>query len=141
MKKYLNTGFNQELVNLWLLVFRVLIAVLMLRHGIPKFIDLIDGGDIQFANPIGIGPAASLILVVFAEALCSILIGIGLGTRLATIPQIINMLVIFFIVHGSDPFGRKELPLMYLLVYITILVLGGGKYSVDYLIAGNTSRK
>jgi putative oxidoreductase len=34
-------------------------------------------------------------------------------------------------VHAADPFARKELALMYLLAYITILVAGPGKYSVD----------
>ena len=65
------------------------------------------------------------------------LIGIGLGTRLATIPLMITMLVAAFIGHGADPFGRKETALLYLMIYLTIFVIGSRKYSIDYLISSS----
>ncbi|MCK4989247.1 MAG: DoxX family protein, partial [Bacteroidales bacterium] len=95
---------------------------------------LLAGGEIQFGNPLGVGPALSLILVVFAEFVCSIFIGIGLGTRLASIPLMFTMFVAAFISHGADPFGRKEMALLYLLFYLTLLVVGSRKYSIDYLL-------
>ena len=76
----------------------------------------------------------SLALTVFAEFFCSILIIIGFGTRLATIPLIVTMIVAVFIQHASDPFQRMELGLMFLFAYLTILVAGPGKYSVDGMI-------
>ena len=39
-------------------------------------------------------------------------------------------------VKGADPFGRKELALIYLVAFLMILLLGGGKYSVDKMITG-----
>lgn len=120
-------------LNIWLLTLRVAVSALMLTHGIPKFLNLISG-DIQFGDPFGIGPMATLILVVFAEIICSILLILGLKTRLASIPLIINMAVSAFYIHGSDPIGKKELALLYLLIYGTIFVFGGGKYSIDKLI-------
>jgi putative oxidoreductase len=45
------------------------------------------------------------------------------------------MLVAAFIAHGSDPFGKKELALLYLVIFIFLLFTGSGKYSVDYLIS------
>jgi putative oxidoreductase len=109
----------------------------MITHGLPKLTKLLDEGDIQFGDPLGIGAALSLVLVVFAEFFCSILIGIGLGTRLATIPLMITMAVAAFISHAPDPFRRKEMALLYLLIYILLLIVGSGKYSVDQIISKN----
>ena len=134
MKRLFQVGAREEYVNLLLLIMRLSIAVFMLTHGWPKFSRLLEGGEIQFGDPIGLGPAVSLILVVFAEFLCSVLIGIGLGTRLATIPLMTTMIVAAFVAHSSDPFGRKEVALLYLIYYITLFVLGSGKYSIDYLL-------
>ena len=139
IKELFNTTFNTKLVNVWLLLLRVFTAAFMLSHGYPKLVKLMEGGEIKFADPIGIGPEASLILAVFSEFFCSILIGLGLFTRLATFPLIITMSVAAFISHAADPFGRKELALMYLLLYISMLVFGGGKYSVDKIISNRMS--
>lgn len=134
MKKLFQISVNQNYLNIMVLVLRISIAFFMIRHGLPKLEKLIAGGEIKFANPFGLGPAISLALVVFAEFFCSILIGIGLGTRLATIPLIITMLVAAFITHGGDPIGKKESALMYLLIYLVLLVVGSGKFSLDYLL-------
>ncbi len=123
--------FNQRYLDYWLLVFRIAIAVFMMNHGYAKLTKLIDG-DLSFANPIGVGETASLILVVFSEFFCSLFIGLGALTRLASIPLIITMAVAAFITHGGDPFAKKEMALVYLLIYITILILGPGKYSIDW---------
>lgn len=106
----------------------------MLTHGLPKFYKLMAGGEIQFREVFGMSAAVSLSLAVFAEVICSTFVFVGLATRAATIPLIITMLTAAFIAHADDPFGKKELPLMYSLIYITILILGSGKYSIDYLL-------
>lgn len=91
-------------------------------------------GNMQFGDPYGLGAEVSLVLAAFAEGICSILVILGLGTRLAVIPLIFTMVTVVFVVHGNDPFGRQELPLLYLLVYITLLITGAGKYSIDQII-------
>ena len=107
----------------------------MLTHGYPKLQSLL-GDNPQFADPFGIGQVPSLALTVFAEFVCSILIIIGLATRFATIPLIITMLVAIFQAHGADPFGKKELAVLYLIMFIGFFVLGPGRYSIDYLVGG-----
>ncbi|MCB1121223.1 MAG: DoxX family protein [Verrucomicrobiae bacterium] len=134
MKKLLfSNQFNTPLADIWLVLLRVFSAAFMLTHGYPKLTRLFAEGEIQFGDPIGIGPAASLTLAVFAEFFCSILVGLGLFTRLAAIPLMITMSVAAFIAHGADPFGRKEMALLYLLLFTTLLVFGAGKYSLDRL--------
>lgn len=130
----LSTGTNEVYLDLVVLILRLSIAALMIRHGLPKLSKLLEGGEIQFADPIGVGATFSLVLAVFSEFLCSIFIAIGLGTRLASIPLIITMFVAAFISHGADPFGRKELALLYLLFYFILLIVGSRKFSIDFLI-------
>jgi len=134
MKKLFQTGTREEYLNILVLLLRISIAAFMITHGWPKLTKLLAGGEIQFGDPIGLGPVISLILTVFAEFVCSVLIGIGLGTRLATIPLMFTMLVAAFIAHGPDPFGRKESALLYFLIYLTLFVIGSRKYSIDYLL-------
>lgn len=116
--------------DLGLLVLRVGISGMMLTHGISKLLQVIDG-DMSFGDPIGIGAAATKILIVIAEFLCPVLIIIGIKTRLATIPPIIAMAVAAFIVHGGDPINKKELAILYLVGFIAIGLMGAGKLSFD----------
>jgi len=134
MKRLLQTGTNENYLDLLSLVLRISIASFMLTHGLGKLNLLFSGSEIQFADPIGLGATISLGLAVFAEVVCSILIGLGLATRLASIPLIITMLVAAFIVHATDPFAKKEFALLYLLIYLTVFIVGSRKYSLDHLL-------
>lgn len=129
----LNPGTYSRNIDLVLLLIRVSVGILMLTHGIGKFQMLFGSEPIQFQDPLGVGATTSLILAVFAEVLCSILIIIGLGTKFAAIPLLITMFTAAFIVHADDPFVRQELPLLYSIIFITILTFGAGKYSIDNL--------
>lgn len=122
-------------LNIALLLLRVTVSCFMMTHGWSKLLKLLEGGEIKFGDPIGIGPTASLVLVVFSEFFCSLLIATGLWTRLASIPLIITMCVAAFITHASDSFGKKELALLYLTAYAFIAITGPGKYSIDGLMS------
>jgi putative oxidoreductase len=134
MRNIFRTSTPEGALDLAVLLLRITVAAFMLTHGLPKLERLIGGGEIQFADPFGLGPVVSLGLTVFAEFLCSILVGIGLGTRLAVVPLMVTMAVAAFISHGNDPFARKEMALLYLIIYITLLVTGSRKYSMDRLL-------
>ncbi|GJM28449.1 MAG: hypothetical protein DHS20C17_10840 [Cyclobacteriaceae bacterium] len=107
-----------------------------MTHGVPK-VQKIFSGDLGFGDPIGLGPEVSLVLVAFAEAVCGFFVILGLGTRWATIPLIIAMAVAVVIHHAADPFGTKEKPLLFLIIFITLLFTGGGKYSLDRKVFGS----
>lgn len=121
-----------------MLLMRLGAGGMILTHGFPKLMRFFGDEPIQFMDFLGLGSAVSLALAVFAEFICAILIMIGFKTRLATIPLIFTMLTAAFVAHGSDPFGRKELPLLYCVIFIAILIFGGGKFSIDGL-KGNKS--
>lgn len=139
MKRFFSISYNPDLVHIWLIFLRIGVCVLMWTHGIPKLMRLLEG-DTGFGDPIGLGSTLSFILVVFSEAICSLLILLGLATRLAVIPLIISSSVAAFVAHADDPFGKKELLLLYILIYLTLLVMGGGKYSVDATIGPKRRR-
>lgn len=132
IKRFFYPGINYTFAINWsLLLLRLTSGGLMLTHGIPKWNKLFGNEPISFADPIGLGEKWSLILVTFAEVICSILIMIGLSTRLALVFLIITMAVAAFITLAGDPLNIIELPLFYLMVYISLLITGPGKYSID----------
>ncbi len=131
MLKLLRTSYLPQHLNIVLLITRIAVGSIMLTHGIPKLMKFFSTGDITFSDPLGVGTIPSLMMAIFAEVFCSILVILGLGTRIAVIPLIITMLVAVVLVHASDPFGKKELGLMYLTIYMFLIVVGSGKYSMD----------
>lgn len=135
MNKIFETDVDKTQADVVLLILRIGVASLMLTHGIPKLQMLFGGGEIQFPGLMGLSPAISLGLAVFAEVLCSMLIFIGLGTRAASIPLIITMLVAIFMIHGNDPIALQEPGLLYLLLYLPLLILCGGKFSADRVLS------
>ena len=134
IKKILNPGTYAREINIALLFLRISIGIFMLTHGVGKLMLLLGNEPIQFADPIGIGESTSLALAVFAEVLCSVLLIFGIATRFAVIPLLITMLVAVLIVHSDDAFRVKEMALLYLSVFISILIAGAGKISIDNLI-------
>ena len=126
---------QDQLTDIALLLLRFTVGSMMLySHGWRKLMKFFSDDPIGFADPIGLGMLTSLVLVVFAEVFCSFLLIIGLGTRLATTPLMITMLVAIFIIHWDDPFSKKEFAILYLVPYIVIFLMGPGRYSLDALI-------
>jgi putative oxidoreductase len=127
MKRDIATAFG-------LLILRVAVGSMMLiGHGWGK---LQAFGQMagKFPDPLGIGNQLSMISAIGAEAGCSTLLILGLGTRIAAIPLAFTMCVALFIVHGADPWQKKELAALYLAAYVTLIGTGGGRFSVDHWI-------
>ncbi|MCB0688050.1 MAG: DoxX family protein [Saprospiraceae bacterium] len=130
MKKGIDKMLPSLNIDLGILLLRLQTGLLLLTHGYPKLMNFNERMD-RFSDPFGLGPTISLALVVFAEFFCSILLVIGWKVRWAVIPIIITMLTIIFYAHWDDPFGRKELPIMYLMSCLAIFFMGPGRYSLD----------
>lgn len=132
MKKFLfSTSSSTLMTNLGLLLLRLMFGLSMLfGHGWGKLVNFSDRMD-SFADPLGITSPFSLGAVVFAEVICSALLTLGFMTRIALIPLIFTMAIAAFVIHGSDPFGQKEMALLYLVAYAGLFLTGPGKYSLD----------
>lgn len=129
-----SAGNHSAAINRSLLLLRFAGGGFMLAHGVPKLMKLIGDDPIKFADPIGLGATATLALAVFTEVICSLLVVVGLATRLAAMLLLITMLIAALIVHANDGFGKQELPLLYSAVYFTLVMSGAGKFSVDHLL-------
>lgn len=134
MKKLFSTKVSESTLSIALLVLRVGVgSVMMVQHGLDKLKNYgVRSG--KFADPFGLGPTASYSLVVFAEFFCAAFIILGLFTRLAAIPLIIAMGVALFIAHKGQFFGQGESAGVYLLCFLTLLLTGPGRFSIDRFI-------
>ena len=119
--------------DIGLLLLRLGGGGFMLTHGLPKLLKLFTVGAGRFPDPFGIGATASLSLAVFSEVFCALFLMLGLRTRWASLPLIVTMGVAAFVIHGADPFRKKELALVYLCIYLALALLGGGRFSLDAL--------
>ena len=119
--------------SLGLLLLRFMFGFGMLfGHGWGKFLSFSDKMD-SFPDPLGVSSPVSLALAVFSEVVCAALVGLGLFTRAALIPLIVTMVIAIFLVHGGDPFEKKEMALLYFTGYVGLFLKGPGKYSLDQM--------
>ena len=126
--------------DLGLLVLRLYAGVTMLvAHGWGKLSAFSERAD-GFPDPFGVGGPVSLGLAVFAEVVCAALVAVGFLTRFAALPLVVTMIVAGFVVHGDDPFAKKELALSYLAMYLAILGTGAGRLSVDGMRGGGGAK-
>jgi putative oxidoreductase len=136
MKQRLLLGTSQQ-VSFGLLALRIAIGCFMMVHGMQKlmgFSTIAEG----FPDPLGMGHQLSLICAIGTEVGCSILLILGLGTRIAALSLAFTMFVALFLVHGGDPWKVKELAAVYLAVYAVILLTGPGDISLDQKLFGNS---
>jgi len=132
---------SETLTALALLWLRLAAAALLVfGHGWPKLSRFTELAA-RFSDPLHIGHAGSLALVVFAEVLCAIFVALGLLTRLAVIPILIFLAVAVFLQHAHDPWSRKELALIYAVPFVAVLIAGPGRFSLDGLLGHGRGRK
>lgn len=132
---------NRDTASSWgLLVLRLAFGGFMLVHGWQKLSGFNEMAD-KFPDPIGMGSQLSLIMAIGAEFGCSLLVMAGFATRFAAVPLAFTMIVALFIVHGGDPWQKKELAACYLAVYATLILTGAGRFSVDHYLWGKKARE
>ncbi len=126
--------------SLFLLALRILFGVLLLSHGVQKWMNF-SAMSGSFPDPLGVGSTLSLELAIFGEVFCSVGFIFGAFYRLALIPMIFTMGMAFFVIHANDPFAIKELAFIYLVVFILMYITGPGKFSIDHIISSALSKK
>lgn len=129
------------LSSLGILVLRVAVGAMMLAgHGWAKLIGFTDKLAL-FPDPLGLGPGFSLTLAVFAEVVCSLCLIFGFLTRFAAVPLLVTMGVAAFVVHDGDPWSQKELALLYAVPFLTLILTGGGDFSLDAMLSSRRRKR
>lgn len=134
MKKLLSTHYSAFAFNAAMLLLRVGSGILLMSHGYTKLIGFDDKKD-KFMDFLGMGSTTSLTLCIFAEFFCALFVVIGLFTRVVSIPIVINMSVALFSAHNMDFFGEGEKSALFLTAFLTILLCGPGRASVDGIVS------
>lgn len=70
----------------------------------------------------------------FAELVGGLLLMIGLLTRPAALSLLFTMGVAFFVRHAADPFLEKEKAYVYGAIFLFLLLVGAGRFSLDHLL-------
>lgn len=134
MRRLFNTRVSESTLTIALFILRVGAgSLMMIQHGLGKLKTFSTKAS-TWPDPLGIGHSASLSLTIFAEFFCAAFIILGLFTRLAAIPLVIAMTVALVIVHEGQFFGEGENAGIYLICFLTILLAGPGKASLDRFI-------
>lgn len=145
MKKNLFTSFQPINLSLGILLVRVIIGALMAFYGYQKLINFETMAASDFwakeVSFLGMTGKTPLALTIFAEFFCSLLLIIGLFTRLALIPLLICMGYIiacvakFEVIYSGDNGIEVNNAFVYFMIYLGIYLTGPGNYSLDYKIA------
>lgn len=131
MKKFFSTAYTDSTFNVASLLLRLTFGLLMcINHGFDK-LQHFGKYEYSFFDPAHIGHRWSLVLVIFAEVFCSLLVVLGLFTRFAALVLVIEMAVAAALFHKGQPLAAHESALIYLTAFFAILLVGPGRFSVD----------
>lgn len=125
---------NLNTIDLGLLLLRVWLAIgLFTNHGWEK-LSQFNEMSISFPDPLQLGQTTGLVFALLCDGVCSILVTLGLFTRISSFLIGINMSVAFFIFWKAQITAiQGELPFIYLGAYLSLVITGAGKYSLDTL--------
>jgi putative oxidoreductase len=107
-------------------ILRIVVALLYLQHGLAKF----------FGFPAAGPPLAGLIiLAAIIETFGSLLLLVGLFTRLAALVMSGESALAYFIGHAPQSFypyvNGGSLAILYCFVFLYFVFAGGGPWSID----------
>ena len=131
---FTSTSYSTTSFNIAMLFLRISFGViLMVAHGFDKLRHF-DQYQTAFYHFMGMSSKASLILALFAEVFCSLLVVLGLFTRWACIPLVITMLVAIYGADAGKDLFESELAIGYLTAFVILMLCGPGEISVDGMI-------
>ncbi|WP_454803090.1 DoxX family protein [Mucilaginibacter phyllosphaerae] len=134
VKSLLYSDLGTSLSNWAMLAFRVLLAVELFRvHGMKKFRS--TGGKTEvLPNPLGLPQGINNLVATLSDTVVPILVILGAVTRLAVLPTIGVTAVGYFVVHKNDSLEIRDVPYVYTICFLLLLVTGPGSISLDHYL-------
>ncbi|VVQ10698.1 hypothetical protein PS925_03408 [Pseudomonas fluorescens] len=127
---------DEQARDIGLLFLRVSGGLFLLWvHGLPKLLDFT--AQLQLIeDPFHLGSHLTLILAIFAEVLCPLLIVAGLLARLACVPILFVLLVALLVVHPQWSVAEGQFGWLLLIVFTTVLIAGPGRLAISVRLPG-----
>ncbi|MDF3202927.1 DoxX family protein [Pseudomonas sp. 1912-s] len=95
-------------------------------HGLPKLLDY--GEQLKvIEDPFHVGASVTLLLAIFAEVFCPLLIVAGVLVRLACLPILAVLLVALLVVHPEWSLFEGQFGWLLLILFTSILIAGPGR--------------
>lgn len=121
------------------LVLRVVTGVIFAAHGLQKLNDFGVAGVTGMLTGMGFpAPALMAVLLIAAELVGGIMLIVGFLTRWAAKSLVIVSVIALVVVHLPNGFfmstGGYEYILMLLAACVSLVLSGGGKWSLDRII-------
>ncbi|WP_242208673.1 MULTISPECIES: DoxX family protein [unclassified Pseudomonas] len=127
---------DEQARDIGLLFLRVSGGLFLLWvHGLPKLLDFT--AQLQLIeDPFHLGAHLSLILAIFAEVLCPLLIVAGLLARLACVPILFVLLVALLVVHPQWSVAEGQFGWLLLILFTTVFIAGPGRLAISVRLPG-----
>lgn len=134
IKAILYSDLGNQINNIALLIFRMLLMLELFRvHGMKKF-SVENGQREQVPNPLHLPEKLNTLVATFSDTVVPILVFAGLGTRIFLLPTIGVTAIGYFVVHRKDSIEVRDVPYMYTLSLLLLWTLGSGTYSLDHYL-------
>ncbi|MHA6574866.1 DoxX family protein [Pseudomonas yamanorum] len=117
--------------DLGLLFLRVSGGLFLLWvHGLPKLLDYGDQLKV-IEDPFHLGASVTLLLAIFAEVLCPLLIIAGVLVRLACLPILSVLWIAMLVVHPQWTLLEGQFGWLLLIIFTSILIAGPGRIAFN----------
>jgi putative oxidoreductase len=142
-----DTGFSGT-------ILRIVLGAVMFPHGAQKLLGWFGGGGFSatmkgFESNLHI-PTVFALLAILAESVGAVALMAGFFTRIAALAISVNMLVAVWLVHWKVGFFMNwmgtgkgegfEYHILAVAIGIALMIKGGGRWSVDGIIAKKLKR-
>ena len=95
-------------------------------HGLPKLLNYSEQLKL-IEDPFHLGAHVTLLLAIFAEVLCPLLIIAGVLERLACLPILAVLLIAMLVVHPEWTLLEGQFGWLLLIIFSSVLIAGPGR--------------
>ncbi|WP_460136707.1 DoxX family protein [Pseudomonas sp. S1_E04] len=103
-------------------------------HGLPKVLNYSEQLKL-IEDPFHLGAHITLLLAIFAEVLCPVLIVAGVLVRLACLPILAVLLIAMVVVHPEWTLFEGQFGWLLLIIFTSVLIAGPGRFTLGQRFA------